>query len=45
MLIEGETGTEKEALARATHQRNLRRGKPFVAVHSAANQWFRIDVG
>ncbi|MCM0147224.1 transcriptional regulator TyrR [Photobacterium galatheae] len=33
LLIQGETGTGKEMLARACHQRSLRRDKPFLLVN------------
>ncbi|EAR53505.1 hypothetical transcriptional regulator TyrR [Photobacterium sp. SKA34] len=33
LLIQGETGTGKEMLARACHQRSIRREKPFLVVN------------
>jgi two-component system NtrC family response regulator len=36
VLILGESGTGKAAVARAIHQRSLRNGGPFVAVHCSA---------
>ncbi len=36
VLLYGESGTGKEVLARALHEMSPRRGKPFVAINSAA---------
>ena len=36
LLINGETGSGKEAFAKAVHQASLRHGKPFVALNCAS---------
>ncbi len=36
VLIEGDTGTGKEMLAKALHDLSMRRGKPFIAINCGA---------
>jgi DNA-binding NtrC family response regulator len=36
ILIEGESGTGKEVIARAVHEKSLRRDKPYIKVNCAA---------
>src|SRR5467141_3539085 len=43
ILIEGETGTGKELVARAIHQLSARREQPFVAIDCSANSDTAIE--
>ena len=36
VIVEGETGTGKEVIARAIHEHSLRKGKPFIVFDSGA---------